>query len=334
MTEEISRKSIRMTARDYVFRLQFREKYFRRIRIGAKSLFVLRTIPQHLEAFYELCQSGLEQELRRKGGARFEEVFLCFSKHAARLPRRGRVIVVQHEHAILDASHPQDDAVASPLRFGTPPSAYLVRTFGPPEGFESAAKIIEYSEANISHVMNSTRAHFYRGKCVRIAPLLGVESRNTRPRNEPQVCTMFGSPGSGRRAALIDALDTRGVATRNILEFKDFRTAFYDCAILVNYRQFCHFQTLEELRVIPALLQRVVVVTEPFPYAEQTQLSPFLITAPTDRFSDVVKEVRDNYLEIWNSIFEGPDFDAFEAQMKRRNEIAFQKLLSNRLSGP
>jgi hypothetical protein len=139
---------------------------------------------------------------------------------------------------------------------------------------------------------------------------------------------MFGSPGFGRRSALIDALDKRGVSTRNIVEFKNFRAAFNDCAILVNYRQFPHFQTLEELRVIPALLQRVVVVTEPFPYAEETGLSQFLITAPTDHFPDVVKGVRDNYLDIWRSIFEGPGFDAFEAQMATRNKVAFQELLS------
>lgn len=312
-------------------KLYERKKFVRRNfagkKIGRRRFYRLKVVPVHIQLWYDYCAFGIERAMPLGGG--HKPVFVCFSKHVQKLPTGSFSVVVQHEQTILNASHPQDDAVPSDLRDGNQMPHYLVRTFGPNEGFQLANRIIEYSDANIWHVLNSSREHLYRDKVVHVVPLLRGSKRQLGPRPKASVHTMFGSPHLGRRAELIARLKESGIETTNIFEFDDLGAAFEDCAILINYSQFAHFRTLEELRIVPALLQRVVVITEPFPYPERIDVSPFVVAAAEPSIEAVVQQTRDNYFEIWDKLFGDGRFEKLEAHLTSRNDFAFKDLAEN-----
>lgn len=307
-------------------RRRFRQINFSPRKIGRSRLWLLKSVPQHIALYYEYCASGVASQLQESRSRR--DVYLCFAKHVARLPAGAWTIVLQVEQTILAPTHPQDDAEESSLPFENTTQHYLARLLGPRRGYEAASRIIDYSKANIEHIQNSNLSYLYEGKAFYIAPLLGNENNAAGPKNPPSVKTMFGSPNLGRRSQLIRNLRDANLEPQNILNYDDYSQAFEDCAILANYRQFSHFRTVEELRILPALLNRVVVVSESSPYQESIPYRKFVRFAGPDSFLKEISKVFSNYESAWEELF-GQDsgFSDVVNQLHKDNEVNFRLLL-------
>jgi len=65
--------------------------------------------------------------------------------------------------------------------------------------------------------------------------------------------------------------------------------------ILVNIHQTDHYQTLEELRVLPALMTGILVISEDSPYKEYIPFSKHIIWSTYDNIVDTINNVLDNY---------------------------------------
>jgi hypothetical protein len=65
--------------------------------------------------------------------------------------------------------------------------------------------------------------------------------------------------------------------------------------ILVNIHQTDHYQTLEELRVLPALMTGILVISEDSPYKEHIPFSKHIIWSTYDNIVDTINNVLDNY---------------------------------------
>ena len=245
------------------------------------------------------------------------------------LPGDAWTIVLQVEQTVLAPTHPQDEAEESALTFENTRRRYLARLLGPRQGYEAASRIIEYSKANIEHIQQSKLSCLYEDKAFYIAPLLGNETNLVGPKNPVLVNTMFGSPHLGRRSELIRELENANLELSNIHNYDDYRRAFEDCAVLVNYRQFSHFRTVEELRILPALLQRVIVVSESGPYLDHIPYRRFARFADSNKFVEEVSKAVGSYESTWEDLFgRDSDFSDVIQQLRLDNETNFRLLVS------
>jgi len=306
---------------------EFLQDRFEPLVAGMSTLWVLRSVPDHIKLYYRYCSLGLHRELSHQKTKR--EFVLCFAKHVDFLPSHAQAIVIQHEHTLLDIDHPQDGAWDSNLVDGSGKPTHLVRLLGPTSGFEKAHGIIDYSSINITHVSNSNRGKFYGEKAQYIAPLLGNPQNCNRKAGLPRVTTMFGSPDLGRRKDFINQLHQVGIFPKNIKNFENFEMAFSNSEVLVNVRQFEHLQTPEELRLLPALLQQVLIFSEDAPLHELVRYRDFLVLGGFSELPARLGEGLEYFHDYWDGIFGSRShFDEMVWELKQSNLSNFSALVN------
>lgn len=262
-------------------------------------------IPNHVPLHLQPYMGYLKRLLKEHGEATSPRrpIFLCFSKHSHKLPRKSLRIVVQPEQTITSSS--ESDQIFAQSKTIDPANGkpYFVRILGDFDGFAEADFIFEYSATNLAHVLNSDLAPLYRDRAIYIPPLIGFPDHERTIRSAPTISTMFGGPGVGRRADMLAEMHKRGIHSTNIFNKIDYKKAFQDVAIMLNYRQFSSFHTLEELRVLPSLVQGCIVVTEDAPLLTNVPYSEFLEVATELQFVDKVQHVAEHYEEVWGRVF-------------------------------
>lgn len=210
-----------------------------------------------------------------------------------------------------------------------------IRLHGPIESFQNASAVVDYSALNIERLSALPELTSHSGKFCTIAPLLGNYSANKKPRKDVTVASMYGSPGRGRRGRMNSMLNKAGIKVLNIHNFEDYEVAFRDVAILLNFRQVEHFSTPEELRILPALLQGVLVIVEDTPFARQSLCADFLVFADVSELATRIKDVQSNYSRYWNEIFGGEKFSDFVRSLEISNDAVaahvVQTIISNKM---
>lgn len=290
------------------------------------NLWVPKRIPLHLQPYLRYCQRLISREAGSNRSKR--RIFLGFSKHSHRLPQNSLRIVVQPEQTIASSVEGSGRAYLSKTFDPQTRAPYYVRLLGDFQGFEEADFIFDYSAANLAHVLNSDLRALYEKKARYIPPLIGYPGPAPRQRRVPKVSTMFGGPDVGRRSELLAQLSVRGVQTTNIFNEIDYGKALTDVGILLNYRQFAHFQTFEELRVLPALIQGCVVVNEEAPLSSEIPYFEFLELASAEDYVNRVQWVAKNYALAWERSF-GKNSRLFSVleKMQRENEMAIRDIV-------
>jgi hypothetical protein len=97
--------------------------------------------------------------------------------------------------------------------------------------------------------------------------------------------------------------------------------------VLVNVHQTDHHHTFEELRVLPALLNGVIVVSEDVPLKEKIPYSDYIVWASYDNIAQTVKDVSNNYEYYFNKIFTNSKLMECIKKMQDLNMKCFDKLL-------
>lgn len=102
--------------------------------------------------------------------------------------------------------------------------------------------------------------------------------------------------------------------------------------IVINIRQTDGYDTLEELRVLPALRCGAIVISENAPYAEKTAYSQFVIWGTLQEIPDLVLYVESNYEKVHKSIFGvnrgGIKFVDRMRRIELRNTLAIKKAVN------
>ena len=73
--------------------------------------------------------------------------------------------------------------------------------------------------------------------------------------------------------------------------------------ILVNVHQTDHHHTFEELRVLPALCNGVLIISEEVPLKEEIPYSESIIWSSYDRLPETIEKVKENYDYYYKKIF-------------------------------
>jgi hypothetical protein len=280
---------------------------------------------------YYLYCAGLLREAFTRGSAPLNVilgngiVLFCNCKRTVRID-------LQLEHTLVKPGG-RDSSAARPGKVSIEGSSdsYLVRL----QNYEylmSLDLILEYSLPNKIHVESSGLFDTYCRKTIHVEPLLYDVDFGGSERPD-DVITLFHDVRQSRRGSFLDNAKQAGLPLRNVrglFEGSALKQLYKKTKILVNIHQTDHHDTLEELRILPALLCGVVIVSEDVPLREHVPYSRFMIWSSLENMVETVRSVYENYDHYYKKIFNDLELVNVLTEMKRNNrdnvEKAIQKL--------
>jgi hypothetical protein len=240
---------------------------------------------------------------------------------------------IQYEHTLVKSN----GRGSFGFKFGKIPinstdQNYLVRI----QGYEDLCKydlVVEYSNLNYLNIQSSGNYEDYLKKTFVVSPLI-FENLATTGRNFPRkngIITTFINTDESRRKILLDKAVEKNLVVCNQSGFwtkDDIRDLYRNTKILVNIRQTDHHDTLEELRILPALMNGCLVVCENCPLKEEVFYKDFIIWADYEDILEKAGKTMENYDDIWHEIFIKNNFNSKVCEMQKRNEENVAKAIS------
>lgn len=308
-----------------------RVQFYLKVSRSRITLITLRSPPSYVTEYYNYCVNGVLGEIENKSNSRLA-VFLL--NQSFQFYQKTKKLVINTEHTLVRKGG--RDSSGSIL--GTIPvigaahrETYLVRIPGGTQNLSTADQIIEYSIPNTMNVLQSRINHLYFQKSHYIAPLLSPIMLNESPqrRDLRKPFTLMSLPTSGdRRSKILEELKGQGLDIVNIAGLVgDTSETMSRIGILINLHQTEHHHTLEELRILPALLQGVVIVSEPSPLTDQIPYSKFVKFASIAEMPGVISGLLDNYGKHWNDTFATGEFKQVVSDLGKSNNKAFRHIV-------
>jgi hypothetical protein len=184
---------------------------------------------------------------------------------------------------------------------GSPNETYLTRLVNAAQ-LSLCDVVIDYSIPNIHNVSTSNRFPDITKKHVYIAPCLYPIVWNQTGRTN-NVLTTFIDIHQPRRKELLEK--SNGLC-RNVSDCFDSQSLcelYQKTKILINIHQTDHHHTFEELRVLPALRNGVIVISEDSPCKELVPYHACVLWTPYESILDTAMQVLSDYDTVWNRIF-------------------------------
>jgi hypothetical protein len=195
----------------------------------------------------------------------------------------------------------------------------------------SSALVFDYSRINLFNILQAPYFDVYSKKLFCISPALYrlepfcLEQSRGRSLN---TITLFGNPDEPRRKKFIAALESNDVKSQNINNiYSGIERLYLDTKILINIHQTDHHDTLEELRVLPALRCGAIVISEKSPLVELTGYSKYIIWGELSELPDIILDVQNNYEKWHKKIFHNSGFISRMNRIARRNELISMKAI-------
>lgn len=209
-------------------------------------------------------------------------------------------------------------------------SKYLVR-IAEFDKLKQADVIFEYSKINTFNIQSLPLLKDFFEKSFCISP--SMYRLHTSSQGRKDVITLFGDPCIPRRKSFLDSLASRQIVYKNIRGvYSGVENVYSSAKIVINIRQTEGHDTLEELRVLPALRCGAIVISENAPYAEKTAYSQFVIWGSLKEIPDLILYVESNYEKVHKSIFganrAGIKFADRMRRMELRNSLAIKKAVN------
>jgi hypothetical protein len=155
--------------------------------------------------------------------------------------------------------------------------------------------VFEYSNCNVSHIKKSDVDETYKKKLIYVPPLLYKNDIEKKVRSKNIITIHNSSPRRNLKHQEISMDYFHNVAGYNIFSKEKIKEVLDEYKILVNIHQIDHHITLEELRVLPALLTGILVVSENVPYKEEVPYNNHIVWFDYDNMKEVIEDVISNY---------------------------------------
>lgn len=296
---------------------------------------VLTHNPAHtiyVREYYRYCvalfRDALQQQPRK-----LHLVFADYPAGDSTLPLRR--IAFQIEHTLVKpGGGDSNDAPLSRTPLPTGDGYYLARLLQR-QKLAGADLIIDYSKINMEHLRAANGFDDILPRLVTIAPLLHTQCFSREGRHIPAL-TLFSDPREGRRAALLAAARTRGLRVRNrkrCFDQRSLEALYRSTRVLLNVRRSDHHDTIEELRILPALQSGVIVVSEDGPLRHLLPYARHIVWADYDSLLDRCAEVLNHY-DAWHAhLFGGPELPALLETIAAANRAAVERALGSWSTG-
>jgi len=191
--------------------------------------------------------------------------------------------------------------------------------------------LIEYSSTNI-HILKTTEIYkkypiFY------IAPVIYNNVINYRDKD---ICTLttFGNiydivDTEPRRLNFLNSLSlSTHINLQNCFDYYDLKELLSRTRILINVHRIEQLQTFEEIRVLPALMSRVIVISEISPFIENILYRDLIIWCEYDSLVSKTHEVIENYDFYYNSIYSQDNINLLN-NLHYKNTITIENIFKN-----
>ena len=158
--------------------------------------------------------------------------------------------------------------------------------------------IIDYSIPNILNVQSSKHYSVIASKHVYIAPALYPVVWNLQGRTI-DILTTFLDLNVTRRKMFL------GVCTNvsNCFTANEICSLYQRTKVLINVHQTDEHHTVEELRVLPAIQNGVIVVCEDSPLKYTIPYHSLIVWSKYENMLETARRVLESYEETWNGIF-------------------------------
>jgi hypothetical protein len=263
--------------------------------------------PIYTKDYYDYCVSLLERiskELRLETPILFKKTInanekgirIMYNYEHTLVRKGGRDTVAAFEGAVPVLQNSED--------------TYMIRIVDV-DKMKAADLLIEYSMPNIENIKSSFDATLVdlAKKLIYIAPCLYKPSLVKGIRSN-SVITTFINDQEPRRKRLLYSLMMSKVSCSNVnncFTKKKIQDLYLKSKILINIHQTEHHHTFEELRVLPALLNGTIVISELSPLSELVPYAKCVLWVPYEKIVATVKDVLTRYDEVHKQIFESVD---------------------------
>lgn len=165
--------------------------------------------------------------------------------------------------------------------------------------------IFEYSKPNIKNIEISGLFTDYFNKLSYIAPCVYKNVVNPTIKSVDTLTLFTGDYPTDRRENILTNINIISINHRNENNCygDELGSLLENTKILINIHQSDFENTFEEIRVLPALQKRVLVISEISALSELVPFNPLIIWATYDNIVEKTKEVLDNYETYYNQIF-------------------------------
>jgi hypothetical protein len=164
--------------------------------------------------------------------------------------------------------------------------------------------IIDYSYPNLNNIKSSPLFEEFSKKIIVVEPTIDDLSFSEKGRNLS--LSMFTVNHGDRREHILNKLyevDNNFTNVTNCFSQNCLKELYGNTKILVNVHQTDHHHTLEELRILPALSNGVIVISEDVPLKEHIPYSDYIVWSKYEDLPNKLLEVQENYTEFFCKIF-------------------------------
>lgn len=231
-------------------------------------------------------------------------------------------IDIQSEHTLVKlGGRSVDEIIYGDIDLLDGSGKYLIRI----PNYDYYSKLdatIEYSLPNIANLKTNDKFADYLTRAIYTAPLI-YNSIDFKLGDRKDTVSL--SNDSERRSALFQNLKVTHI--QNVIS-KEALKYFYDrTKIIVNVHQTDHHHTFEELRVLPALCNGVIIVSEDVPLKETIPYADSIIWSSYGDMAKTVLDVQQNYERYHHQIFT-PQLEAKLAELHNNNVGNYLTFLS------
>jgi hypothetical protein len=172
--------------------------------------------------------------------------------------------------------------------------------------------VIDYSIPNIYNIYTSNQYNILFNKLIYISPTLfeyNFLNYNTKQR-QINVLTTFINTNEPRRQKLLENIKLANIDHKNINNCfgnDELKNLYLSTKILINIHQTNDHHTFEELRVLPALLTGVIVISEVSPVNKLIPYNDLIIWTSYNNIIETINKVNNNYDYYYNKIFKSKD---------------------------
>jgi len=219
------------------------------------------------------------------------------------IPSKALLVGINFEHTLVSPGGRHSDG--APLGIvrviDSPETKYTVRIANR-YYLSECDLVIDYSIPNCFHVRSSRKFPEIAKRQVYIAPCLYPIVWNRTGRTI-DILTTFLDTSQPRRKALLESAGSLCTNVSSCFEGSELCRLYQSAKILINIHQTPHHHTLEELRVLPAIQNGVIVLAEKSPLFDLVPYHDCIVWVTYETALDVAKTILAEYDDTWSRLF-------------------------------
>ena len=215
----------------------------------------------------------------------------------------------QHEHTLIKTEETSHTKYSD--------SYYLTRIDNL-DYLNTLDHVFEYSMPNICNVKSNEAFADLSSKTLYIAPTWYDINFDSGHRNN--IITLHTT--NPRRNNITERILQQQIPLTNITGCngrQNICKLYTETKILINVHQTENHRTFEELRVLPALLNGVIIVSEDVPLRETIPYSDYIIWTDYEDIPRIAAEVANNYHTHYQKLFANSPLESLLKDMKMNN---------------